>query len=73
MTTNTVKLNRIIRSTSEKLYLAFLDPDAICKWLPPYGFTCQVDHIDAKIGGRFKMSFTNFTTQKTHTHGLYCL
>jgi uncharacterized protein YndB with AHSA1/START domain len=69
MTTNTVKLNRIIRSTPEKLYRAFLDPDAICKWSPPYGFTCKVDHIDAKIGGSYKMSFTNFTTQKSHSFG----
>lgn len=69
MTTNTVKLNRIIRSTPEKLYRSFLDPDAICKWSPPYGFTCKVDHIDAKVGGTYKMSFTNFTTQKSHSFG----
>jgi uncharacterized protein YndB with AHSA1/START domain len=69
MTTNTVKLHRIIRSTPEKIYRAFLDPDAICKWLPPYGFTCKIDHIEAKIGGTFKSSFTNFTTQKSHSFG----
>ena len=69
MASNTVKLNRIIRSTPEKLYRAFLDPEAICKWMPPYGFTCKVHHLNAKVGGTYKMSFTNFTTGKSHSFG----
>ncbi len=69
MSSGTVKLHRIIRSTPEKLYRAFLDPDAICKWMPPYGFTCKVHHLDAKVGGTYKMSFTNFTTGKSHSFG----
>jgi uncharacterized protein YndB with AHSA1/START domain len=69
MGSNTVKLHRIIRSTPEKLYRAFLDPEAICKWMPPYGFTCKVHHLNAKVGGTYKMSFTNFTTGKSHSFG----
>lgn len=65
----TVRLHRVIRTTPEKLYRAFLDADAMCKWLPPYGFTGRVHHIDAKVGGTYKMSFTNFTTQQSHAFG----
>ncbi len=67
--TNTVKLHRVIRTTPEKLYRAFLEADALAKWLPPYGFTCKVHHLDAKAGGTFKMSFTNFGTGTGHSFG----
>ncbi len=67
--TNAVKLHRVIRTTPEKLYRAFLEADALAKWLPPYGFTCKVHHIDAKTGGTFKMSFTNFGTGGSHSFG----
>jgi len=67
--TNAVKLHRVIRTTPEKLYRAFLEADALAKWLPPYGFTCKVYHIDAKTGGTFKMSFTNFGTGGSHSFG----
>ena len=67
--TNTIRLHRIIRATPEKIYRAFLDADANAKWLPPNGFTCKVHHLDAKVGGSFKMSFTNFTTGTTHSFG----
>ena len=67
--TNTIRLHRIIRATPEKIYRAFLDADAKAKWLPPNGFTCKVHHLDAKVGGTFKMSFTNFTTGKSHSFG----
>src|SRR6266436_5073190 len=69
MSTNTVRLHRVLRTTPEKLYKAFLDADAMCKWLPPNGFTAKVHHMDAKVGGTFKMSFTNFTTGKSHSFG----
>ena len=69
MSTNTIRLHRIIRSRPEKVYQAFLDADAQAKWLPPNGFTCKVHHLDAKVGGTFKMSFTNFTTGKSHSFG----
>ena len=62
MSTNTIRLHRVLRTTPEKLYRAFLDADAMSKWLPPHGFTCKVHHKDAKVGGTYKMSFTNFTT-----------
>ncbi len=62
MSTNTVRLHRVIRATTERVYRAFLDPDAMAKWLPPHGFTGKVHHIDAKVGGTYKMSFTNFST-----------
>ena len=65
----TVKLHRVIRTKTEKLYRAFLDPDAMAKWLPPNGFTGHVHHMDAKVGGTFRMTFTNFTTQQSHTFG----
>ena len=67
--TNTVRLHRIIRATPEKIYKAFLDADANAKWLAPNGFTCKVHHLDAKVGGTYKMSFTNFTTGATHSFG----
>src|ERR1043165_1392348 len=67
--TNTVRLHRVLRAKAERLYRAFLDADALAKWLPPNGFTCKVHQIDAKVGGTFKMSFTNFTTGKSHSFG----
>jgi len=69
MTPNTVKLHRVLRTAPEKVYRAFLDADALSKWLPPNGFTCKVAHLDAKVGGAFKMSFTNFTSGKSHSFG----
>lgn len=69
MATNTIRLHRVIRSTPERVYRAFLDPDAMSKWLPPNGFTGKVHHLDAKVGGTHKMSFTNFTTGKSHSFG----
>jgi uncharacterized protein YndB with AHSA1/START domain len=68
-TTNTVRLHRVLAAKPEKVYRAFLDPDAMVRWLPPNGFTAKVHHMDAKVGGTFKMSFTNFTTQKSHSFG----
>ena len=62
MSTGTVRLHRVLRAGPEKIYRAFLDPDAMGKWLPPNGFTGKVHHIDAKVGGTYQMSFTNFTT-----------
>jgi uncharacterized protein YndB with AHSA1/START domain len=69
MSTHTIRLHRVVRSTPEKVYRAFLDADAMSKWLPPHGFTCKVHHLDAKVGGTFKMSFTNFTTNKGNSFG----
>src|SRR3954466_8375445 len=69
MTTNTVKLHRVLRTSPEKAYKAFLDADAMAKWLPPNGFTGKVHHLDAKVGGTHKMSFTNFTTGHSHSFG----
>lgn len=69
METNTIRLHRVLNTTPERLYRAFLDPDAKAKWLPPYGFTCKVHHMDAKVGGTYKMSFTNFTTGHSHAFG----
>lgn len=66
---NTIRLHRVLRATPERVYRAFLDPDAMAKWLPPYGFTGKVHHLDAKVGGTHKMSFTNFTTGKSHSFG----
>jgi uncharacterized protein YndB with AHSA1/START domain len=65
----TVKLHRVLRATPEKVYRAVIDPDALVKWNPPNGFTAKVHHLDAKVGGTFKMSFTNFSTGKSHTFG----
>jgi len=67
--THTIKLHRVLRSTPERVYKAFIDADAMVKWLPPNGFTAKVHHMDAKVGGGFKMSFTNFTTGKGHSFG----
>ena len=69
MPTNTVRLHRVLKTTPEKLYRAFLEPDAMAKWLPPYGFTCKVHQMDPKVGGTYKMSFTNFTTGQSHSFG----
>ncbi len=69
MPSNTVRLHRVIRTTPERIYRAFLDADAMAKWLPPYGFTCKVLHMDARVGGTFRMAFTNFTTGHGHTFG----
>lgn len=66
---NTVRFHRVLRTTPEKLYRAFLDPDAMAKWLPPHGFTGKVHEIDAKVGGGYRMSFTNFTTGHSHSFG----
>jgi uncharacterized protein YndB with AHSA1/START domain len=67
--THTIRLHRVLRAKPEKIYRAFLEADALSKWIPPYGFTCQVHHLDAKVGGTFKMSFTNFTTGHRHSFG----
>ncbi|MEO7597315.1 MAG: SRPBCC family protein [Opitutus sp.] len=69
MSTHTIRLHRVIRARPEKLYRAFLDGDAMARWLPPYGFVGKVHQIDAKVGGTFKMSFTNFTTGNSHSFG----
>jgi len=69
MSINTVRLHRVIRAPVERVYRAFLDPDALVKWMPPHGFTARVHRIDAKVGGSYKMSFTNFATGQTHTFG----
>jgi len=69
MPTNTIRLHRVFRTTPEKIYRAFLDGDAMAKWLPPYGFTCKVHHLDPRVGGTHKMSFTNFSTGHSHSFG----
>ena len=69
MTTNTIRLHRVLRTTPERVYRAFLDADALAKWIPPNGFTCKVHHMEVKVGGTYKMSFTNFTTGKGHSFG----
>jgi uncharacterized protein YndB with AHSA1/START domain len=69
MPTGTVRLHRVLRTPPAKLYRAFLDGDAMAKWLPPYGFVCSVDHLDPKVGGTFKMSFRNFSTGNAHSFG----
>jgi uncharacterized protein YndB with AHSA1/START domain len=69
MSTNTVLLHRVLRAPPERIYRALLDPDAMAKWLPPHGFTGKVHHLDAKVGGTYKMSFTNFTTGHGHSFG----
>ena len=69
MSTGTVKLHRVLKAKPEKIYRAFLDAAAMAKWLPPYGFTCTVQHLDAKVGGAFKMSFENFSTGNRHSFG----
>jgi len=67
--TNTVRLHRVLRARPERVYKAFLDADALAKWLPPYGFTCKVHQLDAKVGGTYRMSFTNFGTGNSHSFG----
>ncbi|PSJ16256.1 polyketide cyclase [Nitrosomonas supralitoralis] len=69
MPTNSIKLHRVLRTTPEKIYRAFLDADAIAKWLPPNGFTGKVHLLEAKVGGAYKMSFTNFSTGHSHSFG----
>jgi uncharacterized protein YndB with AHSA1/START domain len=69
MLTNTIRLHRVLQATPEKIYRAFLDAAALAKWLPPHGFTCMVHHLDARVGGTYRMSFTNFTTGKSHSFG----
>jgi uncharacterized protein YndB with AHSA1/START domain len=66
---NTVRFHRVLRAAPERVYRAFMDPDAMVKWLPPNGFTGKVHRLDARVGGSYKMSFTNFTTGKSHTFG----
>jgi uncharacterized protein YndB with AHSA1/START domain len=66
---NSVQLHRVLRAAPEKVYRAFLDPDATAKWLPPNGFTGKVHHMEAKVGGTYRMSFTNFTTGHSHAFG----
>ncbi len=69
MSGNTIRLHRVLRATPERVYKAFLDGDAMSKWLPPNGFTGKVHHMEAKVGGTYKMSFTNFGTGKSHSFG----
>jgi uncharacterized protein YndB with AHSA1/START domain len=69
MPTNSVRFHRVLRATPDRVYRAFLDADAMAKWLPPNGFTGKVHHLDAKVGGTYKMSFTNFTTGHGHSFG----
>ena len=66
---STIRLHRVLKAPAERVYRAFLDPAAMCKWLPPNGFTGQVHHLDARVGGTYKMSFTNFTTGSSHSFG----
>ena len=66
---NTVRLHRVLATKPEKVFRAFLDADAMAKWLPPYGFTCKVHHFEGKVGGTFRMSFSNFTTNTGHSFG----
>ena len=68
-TTNTVKLHRVLRAPPERVYRAFVEPEAMSKWLPPYGFTCKISHMDARVGGSYKMAFTNFGTGSGHSFG----
>ena len=66
---STIRLHRVLRTTPEKLYRAFIEPEALSKWLPPHGFTCKVHHLDARVGGTHKASFTNFSTGQSHSFG----
>ena len=66
---NTIRLHRVLRATPERIYRAFLDPEAMVKWLPPNGFTGKVHHVEARVGGTYKMSFTNFTSGNSHSFG----
>ena len=69
MSSNTVRLHRVLRAPPERVYRAFLDPDAMAKWLPPHGFTGRVHHLEARVGGTYRMSFTNFSNGHTHSFG----
>ena len=69
MSSNTIRLHRVLRAAPEKIYRAFTDPDAMAKWLPPYGFIAKMHHAEVKGGGTFRMSFTNFTTGNSHSFG----
>ncbi len=69
MAGNTIRLHRVLKAKPERVYRAFLDADAMAKWLPPYGFTGKVHHLEARVGGTHKMSFTNFTSGKSHSFG----
>lgn len=69
MTTGTVRLHRVLRTTPEKIYRAFTEAAGLAKWLPPHGFTCTVHHLEARVGGTFRMSFTNFSTGHSHSFG----
>ena len=69
MPAGTVRLHRVLRATPERVYRAFLDPDAMAKWLPPHGFTGKVIHMDARVGGSYRMSFANFATGRSHAFG----
>ena len=69
MATGTVRFHRVLRATPERVYRAFLNADALVKWLPPNGFTARSHHLEARVGGTFRMSFTNFTTEQSHTFG----
>lgn len=66
---STIRLHRVLKASPEKVYKAFIDADAMAKWIPPYGFICKVHQFDPKVGGSYKMSFTNFTTGKSHSFG----
>jgi uncharacterized protein YndB with AHSA1/START domain len=66
---NTVRLHRVLRASPERIYRAFLDPEAMVKWVPPHGFTGKIHHMDARVGGSYKMSFTNFGSGKSHAFG----
>jgi uncharacterized protein YndB with AHSA1/START domain len=69
MTSRTVRLHRVLRTRPEKVYRAFIEPDAMAKWLPPYGFTCKVHHMEPRVGGTFRMSFHNFSSGNGHAFG----
>ena len=69
MASNTIRLHRVLKTTPEKIYRAFLDGDAMAKWLPPYGFTCKVHQLDAKVGGSYRMSFANFSSGHSQSFG----
>ncbi|MBT9501056.1 MAG: SRPBCC family protein [Burkholderiaceae bacterium] len=69
MPTSTIRIHRVLRAPPERVYRAFLDADALCKWLPPHGFSAKVHHLDATVGGSYRMSFTNFSSGHSHSFG----
>ena len=69
MSANTIRLHRVLRAKPEKVYRAFIDAEALARWLPPNGFTCKVEHLDARVGGTYRMSFRNFGSSKSHSFG----